>query len=89
MRIEFNAAGFRELLTSAAAEQLLRSHAERIAATANAVPSTTEPAAIEDYYEIEDGSDNNRARLRIRAASRRAVRHEAKTQALLRVLLGG
>lgn len=86
MRIEFNDAGFRALRTGAAANALLDEHSEGIADRANAVPSTTSPAATEPYYEVEDGSDGERARRRIRTASRRAARHEAKTQALQRAL---
>jgi len=86
MRIAFNPAGFNELLTSAGAETLVDGHAQRMAAAANAVPSTTEPAATEPYYEVVEASDGKRARRRIRTTGPRASKHEAKTQALLRSL---
>lgn len=86
MRITFNDAGFRQLRTSAAATAMLKGHADRIAEAANAVPSTTSPAATEPYYEVHDGSDAKRSRFRVVTANRRAVGHEAKTQALLKGL---
>lgn len=86
MRIKWNEAGFRELLTSAGANALVEEHADRMAASANAVASTTEPAATEPYYEVEDGSDGKRARRRVRTTSARAAKHEAKTQALQKSL---
>lgn len=86
MRISFNSKGFDELLTSAGAHALVTSHADDMAGRANAVPSTTAPAATEPYYEIEDGSDAHRARVRIVTASPRAAAHEAKTHALQRNL---
>lgn len=88
VRITFNDNGFRELLTSAAVSATLKGHAERVCEAANSVPSTTAPAATEPYYEVQEASDSDRARFRVRAASRRAVRHEAKTQALLKGLGG-
>lgn len=84
VRITFRSAGFRELLTSAAAKALLTKQASEIAIAANAVPSTTEPAATEPYYRVEDASDGKRARVRIVTANSRAARHEAKTLALQR-----
>ncbi|MCC9182569.1 hypothetical protein [Mycolicibacterium mageritense] len=84
MRIQVNHAGFRELLTGAAAQSLLDEQAERVASEANSVPSTTNPPHDEPYYRIEDGSDADRARRRIIADGARAMAHEAKTQALLR-----
>jgi hypothetical protein len=86
MRIQFNNAAFRELRTSAAAKALLKEHADPMAARANSVPSTTEPAAGEPYYEVEEASDHERARYRIHPTSARAARHEAKTQALQKAL---
>lgn len=86
VRIKFNEAGFRELLTSAGAGALLDEHAEPMAAKANAIASTTEPAATEPYYEVEDGSDGKRARRRVRTTGERAAKHEAKTQALHKAL---
>jgi len=88
VRITFNDNGFRELLTSAATTAMLKGHADRVCRAANAVPSTTVPAATEPYYEVQEASDSDRARFRVRAAGRRAVRHEAKTQALLKGLGG-
>ncbi len=85
-RLEFHDAGFDELRTSAAAKELLKDAAEQMAARANAVPSTTQPAASEPYYDVEDGSDGKRARYRIRTTSARAAKHEAKTQALHKAL---
>lgn len=86
MRIEFNDAGFAELLTSAAVEALVEEQAQKLCAAANRVPSTTSPPASEPYYEVQDASDGQRARRRVRATSQRAVRHDTKTQALLRSL---
>jgi hypothetical protein len=84
-RIVFHEAGFQELLTSAATKALVEKHAEDIAERANSVASTTDPAATEPYYEVQDGT-TDRARFRVRTASRRAARHEAKTQALQKSL---
>lgn len=86
MRIQFNEAGFRELLTGSYADSLAKKEADELAERANAVPSTTDPAATEPYYEVQDGSDAERARYRVRAAGRRAMRHEAKTNALQKAL---
>jgi hypothetical protein len=86
MRIEFNKAGFSDLLTSSAAKAKLRGEAERIAGRANLSPPTTVPAATEPYYEVEDGSDAERARYRVRTTGVRAARHEAKTQALQKAM---
>lgn len=86
MRIEFNRQGFRELRTSAAAEALVEREANELAARANSVASTTDPAATEPYYEVQDGSDSDRARKRVRPTSARAARHEAKTNALQKAL---
>lgn len=91
VRIKFNEAGFRELLTSAGAYSLLEPHAERMKTEANAVPSTTEPAATEPYYEIHKGgygSNDDRARVQVQTTSDRAAKHEAKTGAL-QAALGG
>lgn len=90
IKVTINEAGFRELLTSNATDDLVRGHAERMAADANAVPSTTDPESDLSYYEVEDGSDAERARYRVHTAyginSTRAVRHEARTQALQKSL---
>lgn len=83
VQIRFNPAGFRALLTSDHAKSLAKDHAERVAEKANEVPSSTQPAAEDPYYVVEDGSDDKRARFRVRADGARAMAHEAKTQALL------
>lgn len=84
MRVKFvrNVAGFDALRLSFDAE--VKAKAEKLAAEANAIPSTTSPAATEPYYEVVDASDKHRPRYRVITASERAVRHEAKTHALLR-----
>ena len=84
MHIEFNSRGFQELLTSAAANAALDHHADEITEQANAVPSTTSPAAEEPYYKAYEAGDENRARRRIVTVGQRAIRHEAKTNALQR-----
>lgn len=86
MKVKFNEAGFRELLTGAAAQGLVEGQAQRMAAGANAVPSTTKPAHQGPYYKVEDGSDGKRARRRVVTTDARAAAHEAKTHALLRQL---
>lgn len=86
VRIKFNSSGFNELLTSAGSKALVKEHADEMAIKANAVPSTTQPAAAEPYYEVQDGSDGKRARYRVRTTGDRAARHEAKTQALQKSL---
>lgn len=86
VRVKFSEAGFRALLTGAGSQGLVEEHAERVAAAANAVPSTTSPAHDQPYYKIEDGSDAKRARRRVVSDGARAAVHEAKTQALLRAL---
>ncbi len=88
MKVTFHQSGFDELLTGSYANSLLDKETESIADRANAVPSTTDPAASVPYYEVEDGSDGKRARRRIRAAGARAMRHEAKTNALQKALGG-
>lgn len=89
MKFRRNEAGFDALRTSAGANALVRAAAERVEAAANAIPSTTTPAATEPYYEAYDASDENRARYRVATTSIRASRHEAKTDALLRGLSSG
>ena len=89
MKIRFNNRGFDELRTSAGAQALVREHADKLAAAANAIPSTTTPAATEPYYEAHEAGDSHRARYRVATTSIRASRHEAKTHALLRGLSGG
>lgn len=88
MRIKFHDAGFDALLTGSFAQGLVDEHADPMAERANAVPSTTQPAHDKPYYVVEDGSDNKRARRRIRADGARAMRHEAKTNALQKALGG-
>jgi hypothetical protein len=86
MKIRFNNKGFDELRTSAGAQALVKQHADRIEAAANAIPSTTTPAATEPYYESHEAGDEHRARYRIATTGIRAYRHDVKTQALLRSL---
>lgn len=84
-RIVFNSAGFEALLTSGPVKARVEKEADRIAASANEVASTTDPAATDPYYEVEDGT-TDRARFRVATAQgeqlARNVRHEAKTNAL-------
>ncbi len=87
MRFVANNAGFAALRHSHKSE--LKSRAERMEASANAIPSTTSPAATEPYYETYDASDEDRPRYRIATTSRRAQRHEAKTFALQRAYSSG
>lgn len=84
VRIKFNEAGFRALLTGSGAQGLVEEQAVRVAAAANSAPSTTSPAHDRPYYTVEDGSDSDRARRRVVTDGARAAAHEAKTQALLR-----
>lgn len=86
MRIKFHDAGFDALLSGSFANSVLDEHADPMLERANSVPSTTDPAHGQPYYEMEDGSDDKRARRRIRAAGARAMRHEAKTNALQKAL---
>lgn len=81
-RIEINEAGFDALRTSVPVKNLVERHASELAARANAVPSTTDPAADEPYYAVEDTTDGRRARYRIHTTGDRSVKHETKTQAL-------
>lgn len=89
MRIEWNEAGFDQLLTSPAAQALVDQHAEALADRANSVPSTTSPPATEPYYEVEDTSDEHRARRRVQTTGARAAAHEAKTHALQQGMSNG
>jgi hypothetical protein len=84
MKFRRNDAGFDQLRTSAATDAWAKSKAETMAELANAVPSTTDPAATEPYYEVVEWGDEHRAKYLVRATSPRARRHETKTQALLR-----
>ena len=79
--IKFNPAAFEAILTSSTVKAKVKGLAEEMADAANAVPPTTSPAPNEPYYEVQDGT-TDRARYRVRTTGRRAVRHEAKTQAL-------
>lgn len=85
-QIDFHDSGFRELLNSDGVDALVNLHAHRIAAGANAVPSTTNPPHDQAYYKVEDGSDGDRSRRRVVTDGARAAAHEAKTHALLRQL---
>jgi len=91
MAIKFkrNVAGFNELRTRPATDAWTREEAEKYAATANAIPSTTSPAATEPYYEVVEAGIETRARYRVKTTGPRASRHEAKTDALLRGLSSG
>ena len=91
MAIKFrrNVAGFNELRTRAATDALVRNEAEKVAASANAIPSTTTPAATEPYYEVVESGDEKRARYRVKTTGLRSSKHEAKTNALLRSLSSG
>ena len=86
VELKFHSDGFQELLTSDYAKAQLDKQARRIAAAANAVPSTTTPAHDEPYYRTEDASNSQRARVQIKTTGPRSVRHEHLTQALLRSL---
>ncbi|MEC4856721.1 hypothetical protein R2325_14025 [Mycobacteroides chelonae] len=88
MRIEFNDKGFKELLTSEPVKAGLKPYADEIAEKANAIPSITQPAATEPYYEVVDGTDEDRARYYVQTANPRAINHEKVTDALLRGLGG-
>ena len=87
MKFVANNAGFAELRHSYKAE--IKSRADRMEAAANAIPSTTSPAATEPYYETHDASDEDRPRFRVATTSLRASRHEAKTFALQRAYSSG
>ena len=92
IRFKRNVAGFNALRTSAWADGLVKAKAESIEAAANAIPSTTSPAATEPYYEakkVAEAADTKRARYRVVTTNIRAVNHEVKTQALLRGLSSG
>lgn len=91
MRIKFkrNVAGFNELRTRPATDARVKSEAEKVAASANAIPSTTSPAATEPYYEVVDSGSEIRARYRVKTTGARASKHEAKTKALLRGMSSG
>ena len=84
IKLVMNDAAFDEIRTSPGAKALLKGHADDIEQAANAIASTTEPAAVEPYYETYDASDKHRARYRVATTNIRAARHEAKTFALER-----
>lgn len=94
VRIDFHEDGFRELLNSDGVQAVVNYHAHTIAGSANAVPSTTEPAHDQPYYEVEDPAEvllpiafnGDRARRRVVSDGARAAAHEAKTHALLRAI---
>lgn len=89
MRIDWNEAGFVELLTSPGAHELVARPAAVLAGAANTVPSTTSPPATEPYYAIKNGTDEHRARYRVHTTTARAAAHEAKTHALQKALAAG
>ena len=89
MKFRRNDAGFDQLRTSPAAQALIKAEADNLEAAANAIPSTTSPAATEPYYETYEAGDESRARYRVVTTGPRAARHEAKTDALLRGLSSG
>jgi hypothetical protein len=89
MRFKRNDAGFNELRTRPAVDAWAKREAEQLAATANAIPSTTSPAATEPYYEVVESGSEKRARYRVKTTGRRAFLHDAKTDALLRGLSSG
>ncbi len=87
MRFVANNAGFAALRQSYKSE--IKSYADRMEAAANAIPSTTDPAATEPYYKTYDASDGDRPRFRVVTANIRAQRHEARTFALQRAYSSG
>ena len=89
MRFDPNYAGFSAIRKQVQFANMAKAKAESIAAAANAIPSTTDPATDEPYYEVFEAGDGSRARYRVATASLRAQRHEAKTQALQRALSSG
>jgi len=89
MMFERNDAGFNAIRKQAQFANMAKSKAEAIAAAANAIPSTTDPATEEPYYEVFEAGDGARARYRVATASLRAQRHEMRTQALQRALSSG
>ena len=82
MRIRFNQNAFREIRHSA--DGLVKNEADELAQRANSVPSTTDPEATEPYYEVQEASDADRPRYRVRTTGDRSAKHEAKTNALQR-----
>ena len=89
MKFAFNQAGLNALRTTSQMQTKVRAGAERVEASANAIPSTTSPAATEPYYEAYEAGDEKRARQRVVTTGIRAARHEVKTQALLRAVSSG
>ncbi len=85
-QIRFNEAELRQL-----SKKLVKKEAEELAVRANVIPSTTEPAATEPYYEVDDEA-GGKGEVRVQTATiggddgHRAAWHEAKTQALQRSL---
>jgi hypothetical protein len=82
MMFERNDAGFNAIRKAAEFDSWAKREAEAIAAAANAIPSTTDPATDEPYYEVFEAGDGSRARYRVATTSLRAQRHEARTLAL-------
>lgn len=89
IRFKRNDAGFNELRTRPAVDAWAKQEAEQLAAAANAIPSTTSPAATEPYYEVVESGTEKRARYTVKTTGARASKHEAKTDALLRGLSSG
>lgn len=73
-RIEWSPTAIGELLTSSAAQSLIRGHAERIAAAAGA------------GFEVESPTPYKRARAQVYTATYEAKLASAKTNALVRAL---
>jgi hypothetical protein len=84
-----NDAGFDQLRLSAGSQALVREAAEKVEAAANAIPSTTSPAAEEPYYSSREDNTPSRARYLVGTTGIRASRHEARTKALLRGMSAG
>ena len=82
IKFQPNLEGFDTVRTWPSTKALLLEKAERMAAEANSVPSTTLPAATEPYYEVNEAGDERRARYRVTTTSLRAYLHENKTFAL-------
>lgn len=74
-KIEWNSAGFTEVMRSAGVQRLLKAEADRVARTAG------------DGYESELGTGGRtRSRAWARAATGKAIRDNAKNATLLRAL---
>ena len=81
-QIKINQAALRKL-----AKKAMEKEAKKVAKRANAIASTTDPAATEPYYEIDDKGREVRVQTTSSPGmNRRAAWHEATTQALQRSL---